>query len=87
MSSNALRHGAPPVTTAVDRTDTGWLLVVTDGAAGAPPQPDPARDPARGGLGLRMIADLASAHGWCPGEGCKSVWALMSTGGTPARDD
>ncbi|GAB4080982.1 hypothetical protein GCM10028783_19300 [Modestobacter muralis] len=81
MSSNALRHGAPPVTTAVNRTAGGWLLVVTDSATATPPRPDPGRDPAKGGLGLRMIADLASAHGWYPGDGRKSVWAPMSAGG------
>ena len=84
MSSNALRHGAPPVTTAVNRTKTGWLLMVTDGAAGRPPHPDLGRDPARGGLGLRMIAHLTSAHGWCPSDGRKCVWALVSTRGTVA---
>jgi two-component sensor histidine kinase len=79
LLSNALRHGRSPVAAAVHRTDSGWMLLVSDSAAQVPPHPDPERDPARGGLGLRMVADLTSAHGWCSDGGRKHVWAVLTS--------
>jgi anti-sigma regulatory factor (Ser/Thr protein kinase) len=80
LLSNALRHGRSPVVGAVHRTDAGWLLLVSDSAPQVPPHPDPERDPAQGGLGLRMVADLGSAHGWCSDGGRKHVWAVLTRG-------
>ena len=80
LLSNALRHGRAPVGGAVRRTAAAWLLVVSDAAAGAPPHPDPDRDPAQGGLGLRMVADLSADHGWCSDAEHKQVWALLLAG-------
>jgi two-component sensor histidine kinase len=80
LLSNALRHGRAPVGGAVRRIGTAWLLVVSDAAAGAPPHPDPDRDPAQGGLGLRMVADLSADHGWCSDAEHKQVWALLPAG-------
>ena len=65
---------------AVRRTPDAWLLVVSDGAEQAPPHPDPERDPSLGGLGLRMVADLSAAYGWCSDGGLKHVWALVDAG-------
>jgi two-component sensor histidine kinase len=79
LLSNALRHGRCPVAAAVHRTDSGWMLLVSDSAAQVPPHPDPERDPARGGLGLGMVADLTSAHGWCSDGGRKHVWAVLTS--------
>jgi len=78
LLSNALRHGAAPVAAAVGRTADGWLLVVSDAAEQVPPHPDRQRDPARGGLGLRMVADLSAAYGWCSDGALKHVWALVA---------
>jgi hypothetical protein len=77
LGSNGLRHGEPPVRVTVTATSTGWVLDVTDDAGDAPPLPAVGRDAADGGLGLYLIARLASDHGWEPVAGRKHVWACI----------
>jgi len=77
LSSNGFRHGGPPVEVTVSRTGEGWLIVVTDAAAGTPPTPAVGRDPARGGLGLHLVARLSAAFGWSVQAGHKHVWAFV----------
>lgn len=77
MASNALRHGGGRVRAAVRTTGDSWLLEVSDQAASRPPAPAVGRDPSEGGLGLYLIAELASRHGWYVQDGCKHVWALL----------
>ena len=77
LTSNALRHGKAPVRTDITVTDTGWLLVVTDGAGERPPVQAVDRDPALGGLGLQLTALLAGAHGWVTEGRGKHVWAFL----------
>jgi anti-sigma regulatory factor (Ser/Thr protein kinase) len=77
LTSNALRHGRWPVGVTVSSTDAGWLLEVSDAAADRPPTPAIGRDPARGGLGLHMVAGLCDAHGWATDGHRKVVWARI----------
>lgn len=77
LTSNALRHGGGPVATALSRGGNQWLVSVSDHAPDTPPEPAHDRDPARGGLGLHLIADLALCHGWFPDRGVKTVWAVV----------
>ena len=77
MASNALRHGGGRVEAAVRLTGDAYLIEVSDQAAGAPPSPAVGRDPSEGGLGLYLIAELATAHGWYVSDGLKHVWALL----------
>jgi signal transduction histidine kinase len=77
LASNGLRHGSPPVRVAVVATDSDWLIEVTDAATDRPPVPAVGRDAAEGGLGLYLVARLASAHGWWVGRGRKHVWARL----------
>jgi anti-sigma regulatory factor (Ser/Thr protein kinase) len=78
MASNALRHGGGGGVRATLRsTDDAWLVDVTDRAAGRPPAPAVDRDPSEGGLGLYLIAELATQHGWYAEDDCKHVWALI----------
>ena len=77
MASNALRHGGGRVQAAVSVTGDAYLIEVTDQAPTAPPAPAIGRDPSEGGLGLYLIAELATAHGWYAGDGAKHVWALL----------
>jgi anti-sigma regulatory factor (Ser/Thr protein kinase) len=77
MASNALRHGGGGVRAALRSTADAWLIDVSDRACTRPPSPAIGRDPSEGGLGLYLIAELASAHGWYAEDGCKHVWALI----------
>ena len=77
MASNALRHGGGRVRASVRTTPDAWLLEVSDHAWTRPPAPAVGRDPSEGGLGLYLIAELATGHGWYVQDGCKHVWALL----------
>jgi signal transduction histidine kinase len=78
LVSNAMRHGRSPIEVMLTATGHCWLLEVTDAAGDTPPTPDPQRDPARGGLGLSLIARISSDHGWeALGNGRKVVWAQL----------
>lgn len=77
MASNALRHGGGRVRASVRTTQDAWLLEVSDQAPTCPPAPAVGRDPSEGGLGLYLIAELATRHGWYVQDGCKHVWALL----------
>jgi anti-sigma regulatory factor (Ser/Thr protein kinase) len=77
MASNALRHGQGDVEAVLQLTEDSYLIEVSDQAAGAPPSPAVGRDPSEGGLGLYLIAELASRHGWYVSGGHKHVWALL----------
>ncbi|SNS77101.1 Histidine kinase-like ATPase domain-containing protein [Geodermatophilus saharensis] len=80
MASNALRHGGGHVEAAVRRTGDAFLVAVSDGAAGSPPTPAVDRDPGQGGLGLYLIAELSTAHGWYVDGDAKTVWAVLPPG-------
>ena len=80
LGSNGLRHGRPPIRVTVATTRTGWVVDVSDTAVDTPPSPAVGRDPAQGGMGLRLVARLASGHGWEVRDGRKHVWACIAFG-------
>jgi anti-sigma regulatory factor (Ser/Thr protein kinase) len=77
MASNALRHGGGPVRATMRPVADAWLIEVRDGAPDTPPTPAVNRDPSEGGLGLYLIAELATDHGWYVTAGAKYVWAVL----------
>lgn len=77
MASNALRHGGSGVAARVAPAGDSWLVEVVDSAAVRPPSPAIGRDPSQGGLGLYLIAEMSTAHGWATRGDTKSVWALL----------
>lgn len=77
LMSNGIRHGRAPVGVEVCQTDDGWLLLVSDRAADDPPRPAAARDPARGGMGLGIVAGAATSSGWFAQDDVKVVWAVI----------
>ena len=58
LASNALRHGGGAVEAMIVAVPTGWLIVLTDGSPDSPPRPEVDLDPAFGGMGLPMVAQL-----------------------------
>jgi len=85
LTSNALRHGGPPVATAVSRSTDRWLVSVSDSSTDIPPEPAQGRDPGLGGFGLYLVADLSTAHGWWRERGAKSVWAVIRAGDSSGK--
>ena len=77
LASNALRHGESPVVATVIAGSGGWLLDVSDRAPESLPAPAVGRDPAKGGMGLYLVARLSVAHGWYVDDDCKHVWACL----------
>jgi anti-sigma regulatory factor (Ser/Thr protein kinase) len=81
MASNALRHGGgEQIEASVRLTEDSYLIEVSDAATSSPPVPAVDRDPSEGGLGLFLIAELATGHGWYVAAGAKHVWALLPRG-------
>jgi anti-sigma regulatory factor (Ser/Thr protein kinase) len=85
LTSNALRHGGPPVAAALSRLDDRWLICVSDSSTDVPPAPAQGRDPGLGGFGLYLVADLSAAHGWWLERGAKSVWAVVRAGDSSGK--
>jgi anti-sigma regulatory factor (Ser/Thr protein kinase) len=85
LASNALRHGLSPVVATVIAGSGGWLLDVSDRDPDTMPSPAVDRDPARGGLGLHLVARLSVAHGWYVDDGAKHVWACLPSTTTTER--
>jgi hypothetical protein len=80
LASNGLRHGVDPVHVQVVATADGWLIDVSDGATEQRPHPAFGRDPARGGMGLHLVAELTGSQGWAVVDGRKHVWAFLPLG-------
>lgn len=75
LATNGLIHGVPPVTASVSAIGGGWLVDISDRDIDHPPRPAEGRDPARGGMGLHLVAALSASRGWCVVGGRKHVWA------------
>jgi anti-sigma regulatory factor (Ser/Thr protein kinase) len=80
LASNGLRHGADPVHARVVATADGWFIDISDGATEQGPQLAIGRDPALGGMGLHLVAELTVSRGWAVTGGRKHVWASLSAG-------
>ncbi|MEX5717821.1 ATP-binding protein [Geodermatophilus maliterrae] len=80
LASNGLRHGRAPVLVRAVRTAAWVLLDVSDGDPHHGPEPALGRDPARGGMGLRIVAHLTVERGWAVAGDRKHVWACFPAG-------
>jgi anti-sigma regulatory factor (Ser/Thr protein kinase) len=80
LASNALRHGGGDVRALVVAGPNGWLLDLSDEAPERPPVPAIDRDPALGGMGLHLVAQLSLDYGWEARPGRKHVWARLPSG-------
>jgi anti-sigma regulatory factor (Ser/Thr protein kinase) len=80
LASNALRHGGGDVRALVVAGTDGWLIDLSDEAPERPPVPAVDRDPALGGMGLHLVAQLSLGYGWESRPGRKHVWARLPSG-------
>jgi hypothetical protein len=80
LASNALRHGGGAVEAVIVATADGWILSLSDEAVDRLPVPAVDRDPALGGMGLPMVAQLSVQHGYAVGDDRKHVWAQLTSG-------
>ncbi|MFW3168816.1 ATP-binding protein [Geodermatophilus sp. CPCC 206100] len=79
LASNGLRHGRAPVRVRAVRMAEALLLDVSDGDPHRGPEPAVGRDPALGGMGLRMVAHLTTDRGWTVAGDRKHVWVRFAT--------
>lgn len=91
LASNALRHGGGAVEAVIVAGRGGWLLTMSDEAPDRPPVPAVDRDPALGGMGLPMVAQLSAGYGYAVTDRRKHVWAQLTSGvpvgGAPSPGD
>jgi anti-sigma regulatory factor (Ser/Thr protein kinase) len=80
LATNGLRHGLGPIVTRIVRTAPGWLIDIADGMTERGPEPANGRDPALGGMGLHLVAELTTRRGWSVVGGRKHVWACLPSG-------
>lgn len=80
LASNALRHGGGDVRALIVAGESGWLLDLSDEAPDRPPVPAVDRDPALGGMGLQLVAQLSIDYGWERRPGRKHVWSRLPSG-------
>lgn len=86
LVANALVHGRPPVELWVSRRPGGLRIEVRDRGEDTVAPPDSGDPLAEGGLGLRVVAHLATRWGSDPLPDGKSVWAEL-TAVRAASDD
>ena len=86
LASNALRHGGGDVRAVVVAGPDCWLLDLSDEAPDRPPVPAVDRDPALGGMGLHLVAQLSVDYGWEGRPGRKHVWARLPSGRPDTSD-
>jgi anti-sigma regulatory factor (Ser/Thr protein kinase) len=79
LASNGLRHGAVPVWVRAACLPEGLLVDVSDEDPDHGPEPAVDRDPARGGMGLHVVAHLTGERGWTVTGSRKHVWASFRT--------
>jgi hypothetical protein len=75
LATNALRHAIGPITAALARSATGWLVTVSDGVPDTAPVVMTAARYRPGGHGLRLVSRLSRRVGWYRDRDVKHVWA------------
>jgi serine/threonine-protein kinase RsbW len=78
LAANAMKYAKPPATVALFRTETTFIVDVSDNDPWVAPQFAEERHPGAGGLGLRMTSKLSLDMGWYLDGGTKCVWAQVA---------
>lgn len=82
LVTNAVLHGAPPISVRLRCLGTEVHVVVGDMGDGLPAQRGAPGCP---GIGLRIVADVADAWGTTPLPSGTEVWCRIPTGFMPKR--
>ena len=82
LVTNAVLHGAPPISVQLRCLGTEVQVVVGDMGDGLPDQQGA---PGRLGVGLRIVADVADEWGTTPLPSGTEVWCRIPTGFMPKR--
>jgi serine/threonine-protein kinase RsbW len=75
LATNALAHARPPTVVRLRRTEATFILDVADDEPATSPEFAEDRPVGAGGLGLRLVRDLARGMGWYVDGTVKHVWA------------
>jgi serine/threonine-protein kinase RsbW len=78
LAANALAYTKPPATVQLSRTETTFIVDVSDNDPWVAPRFAEESHPGAGGLGLRMAGKLSLDMGWYLDGGTKSVWAQVA---------
>jgi hypothetical protein len=78
LAANAMAHARPPATVELFRTETTFIIDVSDNDPWVAPRFDEECRPGAGGLGLRMAGKLSLDMGWYLDGGTKCVWAQVA---------
>jgi len=76
LAANAIAHAIAPATVELSRTETTFIIDVSDNDPWAAPRLAEVR-PGMGGLGLDMACRLSLDMGWYLDGGTKCVWAQV----------
>ncbi|WP_243407676.1 SpoIIE family protein phosphatase [Frankia canadensis] len=83
LTSNAVRHGRPPLSVRLRRLGTRAVVEVADGGGRLPRRRHAAADD-EAGRGLDLVSQLAARHGIRPVVDGKVVWAEVELTAPPA---
>jgi two-component sensor histidine kinase len=84
LVTNAVSHGAPPITVKVSCEESGGMVVRVSDGSGRMPQPAQPEAHAENGRGLFLVDVLSSRWGVEPTQDGKEVWfALLPESSTP----
>jgi serine/threonine-protein kinase RsbW len=78
LAANAMAHARPPATVELFRTETTFIVDVSDNDPWVAPRFAEERHPGAGGMGLRMASKLSLDMGWYLDGGTKCVWAQVA---------
>lgn len=75
LTTNAIRHGGPPVHLALEPIDGHVRITVSSASGSGEPRPQHAADDEDHGRGLAIVAMLAADWGWSRDGERLNVWA------------